>query len=422
MDAYKARELARNIEFITSEHRHLLKFKLPEHLYIYIINSDEKALLTKKEYKWGFDKISEFDGEFKLGKETQGMWFFNHLLRALYFNILRSDLEFSTLQVNIEHVKSAKGSNFHEFILSVLENMKKGKVEGYSADYLVQKANVVIKFIDFVFESVVKRYDNLTVHDEAIFRIPLDENEKFNAKEFIDLYVQAKNITDFINFKLRSLSSGEQSILTMVSRFYKLSDGRDHNELKKNLIILMDEGDLYFHPEWQRVFMNDLLEYLPKIFGDRKMQFILAANTPYLASDLPKSNVIFLKKTKDDTIVLNPENDRENTFAANIHTLLSDSFFVSNFVGEFAANKIEKLLEYLVNPQDSDLFTPEMAKKHINIIGEPLIRNRLLDIYYDQFPHEEKSIFDRHKELQEELKELEEQIEEEKGKKPSRND
>lgn len=410
IDAYKAREIGRNIEFITSEHKNLLKFKLPEYLFIYLLNSDEQALAQNKEYIWVFEKIKPFQDEFKLKKEDKGMWFFNNFLKSLYFNLVRSDLQFSTLHVNIEHVEKASGETFHDFIKSIINNMAKGRVGEYSADYLIKKANVINNFIDFVFESLVKRYDSLVIYDEALFRIPINEEEKFNAKEFVDLYVQVKNITDFINFKFRSLSSGEQSLLSLVSRFYKLSDGRDYDKLKNNLIIMMDEGDLYYHPEWQRTFLNDILEYLPKIYPKRKIQFILTANTPYLASDLPKSNVVFLEKIKKGTKIYNPINDKEETFAANIHTLLSDSFFVSSFVGEFAKSKIEKLIQFLEKPQGSDYLNSETAYQLIKTIGEPLIRNRLLDMYYDQFPDKEVSIFDKRAELEKELQEINEQI------------
>src|ERR1019366_427183 len=117
--------------------------------------------------------------------------------------------------------------------------------------------------------------------------------------------------------------------------------------------VLIDEGDVFLHPAWQKRFVYLLLEYLPIIFAktehgvQRNIQIIFTTNSPIPASDLPNSNTIFLDRVliqsdKDSSmiftsIVKDSLNDQKETFATNIHTLFSDSFFIKNgLIGDFA--------------------------------------------------------------------------------------
>jgi len=50
-----------------------------------------------------------------------------------------------------------------------------------------------------------------------------------------------------------------------------------------------------FHPEWQRKYLNMLIEFFNKVWGEeKKINLILASHSPFIASDLPTENVIFL--------------------------------------------------------------------------------------------------------------------------------
>ena len=56
--------------------------------------------------------------------------------------------------------------------------------------------------------------------------------------------------SSFLTYDWRGMSTGEDALLTQYSRFYEIK-----SRLKqKNLLILIDEGDLYFHPQWQKEY------------------------------------------------------------------------------------------------------------------------------------------------------------------------
>lgn len=73
---------------------------------------------------------------------------------------------------------------------------------------------------------------------------------------------------------------------------------------------------------------------------------------------------------------VNYNNDKP-TFAANIHDLFADSFYMDKgFVGEFAREKINDLFEriFKISKEDEIL----LIEKEIRLIGEPFVQMSLL--------------------------------------------
>jgi predicted ATP-binding protein involved in virulence len=93
-----------------------------------------------------------------------------------------------------------------------------------------------------------------------------------------------------------------------------------------NVNIIFDEIELYFHPNMQRTFLTYLLNYLniagfQNIYG---LNFCFVTHSPFILSDIPSENILFLKKREDKST----ENVTLKTFGANIHELLMDGFFM----------------------------------------------------------------------------------------------
>jgi predicted ATP-binding protein involved in virulence len=172
------------------------------------------------------------------------------------------------------------------------------------------------------------------------------------------------------------------------------------------------------HPQWQKQYLHNILTVLPQIFKDKKLQFILTSHSPFLVSDLPKDHIIFLEKGEDGTCkVKNSLNEMKQTFGANIHTLLTDSFFMTGgLLGEFAKEKINGVIDRLqhiksLNDLKKDEKGHEWEKEYIwkviNAVGEPIIKNQLIKMY------QQKQVYS----VEEEIKTLKARLDElEKGK------
>ena len=118
----------------------------------------------------------------------------------------------------------------------------------------------------------------------------------------------------------------------------------------RHVNIVFDEIELYFHPEMQRTFVSNLLDGLGqmKFKQLRSIQIMLVTHSPFILSDIPRENVLFLGKDGYPKRI-----EDMCTFGANIHSMLKHSFFLYNgSMGEYAQNTkiVDKLNFYnLVN-------------------------------------------------------------------------
>lgn len=165
---------------------------------------------------------------------------------------------------------------------------------------------------------------------------------------------EADNDTREIKFE--TLSSGEkQQIFAIGSILYHIdninsvrSDYTGDNEglypiriPYQNVFLILEEVELYFHPEMQQQFIQYLLDGIRQL--DIKyitgIHILIVTHSPYVLSDIPRLNVLALDLDGD----ISPK--RLNTFCGNIHEMLKDSFFLSNGAqGYFAQWEIRSML------------------------------------------------------------------------------
>ena len=201
-----------------------------------------------------------------------------------------------------------------------------------------------------------------------------------SLKDIFDIWLNNEFI---FSFSWKNLSAGQAALLTLFSRIKSVSD---FPHFEDTIWLLIDEGDLYLHPEWQRTFFADLHKYLPLFFNNHKLQLIISSHSPFIVSDLPKENIILLDRI--DGLCKVVEKDMfSNTFGANIHSLLTDSFFLTGgLIGEFAKEKINDLFTYLIDESETDNnFNYDTAKKLIDLIGEPIVKLQLIQLFDKKF-------------------------------------
>ncbi len=195
------------------------------------------------------------------------------------------------------------------------------------------------------------------------------------VKEYLDVF---RNNNAF-QLEWSGISTGQLAFYNLFSRFHSIIK----NVKQRNVLITIDEGDLYFHPNWQLNFLDFLIKGLSEIFGDRKLQIILTTHSPFLVSDLPKNNLIFIDRKDEDLLIVKPENIEIETFAANIYALYSKAFFLENgTISEFAYKKLSQLkkdIQSNVNKEDT--------LKLINQIGDTVIKKQY-DLYLKKHSNE----------------------------------
>ena len=319
--------------------------------------------------------------------------------------------------LNKNLIKEIDSENYFDIMKNIFKEIDKNKIiEGYTFGEFIDILNI--------FNG---KWNNTNNYRRLILDL---ESNKEILKKFLSTYFKF-NISGLFKVEWlqnsdeedkRRLSSGEEAMLKMYARFYSLinyidiGDGFLENKLDKkdiNLLIILDEPELYLHPEWQRKLLSRLVEFFEIIFKDKNIQIILTSNTPFVISDIPKDNIIFIKKNEESKLceVMSKDNIEVETFGANIHTLLTNSFFMENTIGEFANQKIKTVAKDL--SEDTASISEDRKKEIkyiIDTIGEPIIKRKLKDMYNKKIEHFE--INNRIEELSNKVKELEKIIKE----------
>lgn len=188
------------------------------------------------------------------------------------------------------------------------------------------------------------------------------------------------------------LSSGERQFVyltsTLIYHALNLKSVPDDGTRVKyrNLNMVLDEIEICFHPEYQRTFINKLLNLikrtrLTECFG---INILVVTHSPFVLSDIPQGNIMYLKEGHQLTGDEIKAEEITNPFCANINDILHQSFFLEKgFVGEFAKQRVLSLLNYLTKGVNIDGWSPEKARAFIAEVGEPLVREQLLGIYKD---------------------------------------
>ncbi|OJY97981.1 MAG: hypothetical protein BGP13_09970 [Sphingobacteriales bacterium 40-81] len=245
-------------------------------------------------------------------------------------------------------------------------------------------------------ETFYKKMEALRLWKDGRFSMGLSDlptiDKILNALRILDSKsgLQYKVSTIF-DLDIRGLSTGERQFLKLYSRFLTFDLNNKNNPLKeKQFIILIDEFDIGFHPLWQRKFLCTWIKFLESFINkpgtDKiRVQLIITSHSPFVLSDLPRQCVNFLtnKTTSLDDVEVSVSVKNKATFGANINELYSDSFFLTGaLMGDFAKMKLDKVFQELLGK--NPLQDKEAIKSLIQLVGEPIIRTKLAEMYAER--------------------------------------
>ncbi len=354
---------------------------------------------------------------------------FRNIDKRVYFSHYKYQLDFSILRKNIEndkfYIKAIENSNSYpvsqmlKFI--IISRWKSSFIFGKEVNILIKKNRSIFKKNDFTLDDysmINNQFNNKFTR--------IDEYDIENIEKFIQKFQHKKNYI-WISNKFYKINEKEEHIFFSYWRFFfyfsinfykdkeekigylSLSSGeREYIKLLVNYIYMFtksdknfyffDEVDLSLHPNWQKRLLYDLIYYMEKFNSNKKIQLIFSTHSPFLLSDLPNENIIFLKDGQQD-------NDIDiDTFGANIHTLLSHGFFMKDgLMGEFAKNKINDVIKVLNSKQRVSKKRQQYYKNIISVIGEPFLKEKLLNMYSNKFQISKEA---RIRQLENELAEL----------------
>lgn len=432
-----------------------IPFNLPQEIkiepLIFIRLQEFKTIKTQENSKIHDNIITKYYKDIEINKTPVDL-----LLKQIYWSVF---FYFSYIMEKTSHVVLFNIENIslkNNSIEILLIELLKKSIKDYSStlNYLKYYYNSILIFFEDLKLFLYKNQENCVIYKEinvphAYIMVLVNNND---TQKIIDNYINTINYkqneknkennvlvfpfsSGFLSFDWQNLSFGQKAYLELFSRFnYAKNKLEKANILQKkdSLTLFIDEGEIGFHPEWQREYLHNLITILPKIFEGKKLQIILTSHSPFVISDLPKENVIFLDTYKEESkdkkegeegyikgdievknglqkagnckVVKGIE--KEQTFGANIHTLLSDGFFMEGgLMGEFANNKIKEVINWIKDKREDK---KEEIQKIIKMIGEDVLRMSLSEYFMKQFRHKinQISLEDREQELLNELEEI----------------
>ena len=270
-------------------------------------------------------------------------------LKILHILLLLAYLKNYKIDINVQ------ASENYDTTISELEN----KID----EDIKSKIRAFIQVPLEDFSVITNHYVNIKKIPNNFFKIYIEIIKRKNDDKLLDF--KGKNVFNF-NFYPK-MSDGQYQLTYIFNNIY--------SQINQDTIILcIDEGENYLHPNWQKKYINYLYQFLKDNFYDKQIHLLVSSHSPFILSDLPKENVIFLENGKQEQLF----KDDEQTFGANIHTLLSHGFFMEGgLMGQFAKNKIDEIKKFY-----------ELVKKCEKIITKSEnVKNTIKNIYQGYEPN-----------------------------------
>ncbi len=237
--------------------------------------------------------------------------------------------------------------------------------------HITRKIRHILAYICYgLYESQLE-YDISVLSDKAKEIID-KEDAKGNpfGKQFIygiddlvpppifDIKIQLVDQQNGNDVAFETLSSGEkQQAFVVSSILYHLGNiesvFQDNNKNRiaySNVCIILEEIELYFHPQFQKNLIKYILDGIKQMsFAHIKgIQLMIVTHSPFVLSDIPTSNILALEDGMQSKTEL-------QTFGANIYDMLNTSFFLHNStIGDFAQwliGRIILILKVYENPR-----------------------------------------------------------------------
>lgn len=230
------------------------------------------------------------------------------------------------------------------------------------------------------------------------------------------------NVLSVRDISFLDLSSGErQFIQTTTSIFYHI-----HNILSveqtdelihyHNINLFLDEIEVCFHPEYQQKFIKLFLDMMKGQHLDQQcnINIVVATHSPFILSDIPKSNIICLQDGTARSEYLPHE-----TFCANIFDILESQFFMDEFVGSYSAEVVDKIIREVSHKCKAakrlTLNEYHNLEQKVSMIGDDFIKSKLMDEIHLHLPKKvqlvaREQLIKRKHDLIEELESLDKKI------------
>lgn len=209
------------------------------------------------------------------------------------------------------------------------------------------------------------KYSKKTTSEGNTVNYFIDESN--TVPELIEMSNQLpKELDSIFNVEWDGLSSGEVSLLHILSSISYAIESVKLKNGTKSILLLLDEIDLYLHPEWQRTILSTLLNLIKSINNNVKVQIIMSSHSPIIASDFLSVDIVTLLRSTKKKI--NTGTLEEVGYGESIDKMMSQGFFLKSTVGD----RVLTTIDFLIKNRDNKKILEE------NEYITSLIKNKML--------------------------------------------
>ena len=316
-----------------------------------------------------------------------------------YIEMFDDNNEDSSEQEFLDYINEKEYDSDIDFTeLPDFYNMKIEKRLEWLACYIDRKASwnahgLVWQITDDIKDiaKILSKFDDKYFTPDT-FTLPVvdiyTERNTLNAEALFDRMMQYRPddigifTKELLPYSFSCISSGEYQYAKILGGLeeycVKLSVGKS----KSSIIYLLDEPETYMYPELCRKFLSFMDSVLKKRKSIADIQIILSTHSPFLLSDILPYQVSRLNFSDDGFCIINNRTDKAY-FASNIHTILSDGFFLEYTIGEYARIFLQNQINWLKAKDNKQELTNdekihlEKIKNIIPLIGDDIIRKSL---------------------------------------------
>lgn len=336
---------------------------------------------------WQYKLNAEFDE----GLYKKYYWTYKDYARNQQEKNLKKGLPYNT-PVTYPKGTTPKTRFIHDLMTDYAIYLRKW-VEGIrmydmelSADHgkksILKRMEELCQFIDMYSEEYGSQYglvwqissDIKDIHDllmkmdeiyftEDSFSIPVDDIDLSAGSVMQDLFERMEQYRpdeygvftgNLLPFHWTNVSSGEYQyakVWGVIEEFGVhmkiMALGEKYKDAKMpDIILLLDEPETYMHPEMCRQFVHTLSQIVERRPKNAQFQIIVTTHSPFILSDLLSDQII--KMDFDDMGMCKIyQHIDKSYFAANIHTIMADGFFLEYTIGEQARNFLQSKFDFL---------------------------------------------------------------------------
>ncbi len=355
--------------FLISSNRDFLDSKTEYSKYrdmVEYYGADIFLRLQQEEIKLKSDSNKIFDGSISVELDSV-VNDLNHSQRYLVFeDYVQINFLAKALLKRITGIKKGSRLNSSESFFEVAEDILllyryKDLQSWLHSDLNIK--NHSDSFDSSYIEEVDKFLEFSSITSSSIWPIRFTPNQTEVAMSFIRNIRKHGYLKYGFEIGWVGVSSGQLAKLNFFSRLVHTLEKVDSSDFT----IILDEADIYLHPEWQRTFLFDLERFIADYSWLRRnitINVILTTHSPLMVSDIKRGDVYLLRNPGEAEIIT------AHTFGANLFDLYKDEFVISSPRGELANSTIREISSSIIDKK----IDSQSIRVVIDEIGDKILK------------------------------------------------